>query len=278
MNIQPCIRTEGLIYRYEPGYPALNGIDLEIPEHAYLGIIGQNGSGKTTLVKHFNGLLKPTAGEVWVYGRATSSRPVSELARTVGYVFQNPDHQIFGATTREEISFGPRNLGLSEAEVEERTEEALAAFDLEAYAELPPAVLGFGLRRKVSVAAVYAMRPPILILDEPTSGLDWRSARELMALVDRLHAQGHTIILISHDMRLIAQHTQQTLVLQEGRVLLYGSTREVFQQHEVLQQAQITPPQINQLASRLADCGLPQDVLTVAEFCQAYNRLKEARE
>jgi energy-coupling factor transporter ATP-binding protein EcfA2 len=274
VSVPICIRTQGLAYHYEPEFPALHGVDLEIADNAYLAIIGQNGSGKTTLVKHFNGLLKPTAGQVWVYGQDTARVTVGQLARTVGYVFQNPDHQIFCASTREEVSFGPRNLGLAADEIRARTDEALQAFDLEPFAAIPPAVLGFGLRRKVSLAAVYAMRPRILILDEPTAGLDGRSARELLRRVDALHATGHTIILVTHDMRIAAERAHELLVMHEGRVLAYGPPREVFARYDDLLRAQIMPPQITQLGRRLAAVGLPDDALSVAEFSAAYQRLR----
>lgn len=274
MTRPACIRVCGLVYRYDPEVTALHGVDLEIAENAYLAIVGQNGSGKTTLVKHFNGLLMPTAGSVWVNGIDTATTSVGQLAQTVGYVFQNPDHQIFCASTREEVSFGPRNLGLDPAEVRARTDEALGAFDLVDYAELPPAVLGFGLRRKVSIAAVYAMRPRVLILDEPTPGLDWRSAKELMRRIDQLHDRGHTIILVTHDMRIAAQHAHDMIVMHRGQVLARGTPKEVFRRADVLRVAQIAPPQVTQLAQRLADCGLPGDALTVAEFCQAFLRAR----
>ena len=272
----PCVRIERLHYHYDAEVPALNGVDLEIYDNAYLAIVGQNGSGKTTLVKHLNGLLKPVAGRVWVYGRDTTAVSVGELAHTVGYVFQNPDHQIFCPTTREEISFGPRNLGLVPAEVRERADEALSAFGLLPYADIPPAVLGYGLRRKVSIAAVYAMRPRLFILDEPTAGLDWRSARELLRRIALLHDQGHTIILVTHDMHLAAECAREMLVMHEGRVLARGSVREVFGRVEELQRAQITPPQVTRLARRLAHWGLPENLLTVDEFCQAYALLSGA--
>ena len=274
MNTRLGIHIEELTFHYDEEIPALNGVTLEIPDNAYLAIVGQNGSGKTTLVKHMNGLLKPTTGRVWVYGQDTRTTPVGQLAKIVGYVFQNPDHQIFCATTREEISFGPRNLGLDAATVRARTEEALELFGLTPYAETPPAVLGFGLRRKVSVASVYAMRPRVLILDEPTMGLDWRSACELMRLLDELHHQGHTIILVSHDMRIVAEHAPEMLVMHEGRILAQGPTREVFQRAEDLDRAQIAPPQITQLGQRLSAWGLPRDLLTVGEFVEAYERLR----
>ena len=193
------IVVQDLWYGYSGEVAALRGIDLEIEDGDYVAVIGQNGSGKTTLVKHFNGLLKPTRGRVLVKLETRNPKPetlvdtasltVGQLAQTVGYVFQNPDHQIFCDTIREEFAFGPRNLGLPEAEVRRRVEEALARFDLEQYADRPPAVLGYGLRRKIGVAAVYSMRPRIFILDEPTSGLDWRSTVELMELAVRGNPQ-----------------------------------------------------------------------------------------
>lgn len=272
----PAVSARGLIYRYDPELPALEGVDLEIADNTYLGIIGQNGSGKTTLVKHFNGLLRPTEGRIEIFGRDASRASVGELAHLVGYVFQNPDHQIFCATTRGEIAFGPRNLGLGADRVRERVEDALIAFDLTAYADLPPAVLGYGLRRKVSIAAVYAMRPRLLILDEPTAGLDRRSADELMRLVDAMHAEGHTIVLVSHDMQLVATHCQQVLVMDEGRVLLEGPPEAVFAQGEALARASLAPPSVTALAQRLGDLGMPSAVLTVQAFCQAYGQVREA--
>jgi energy-coupling factor transporter ATP-binding protein EcfA2 len=194
---EPCIVVQDLWYSYGGEVTALQGIDLEIEDGDYVAVIGQNGSGKTTLVKHFNGLLKPTRGRVLVRGlsdregspllRDTADLTAGQLAQTVGYVFQNPDHQIFCATTRQELAFGPRNLGLLEVEVKRRVDEALACFDLEEVADKPPAVLGYGLRRKIGVAAVYAMQPRVFILDEPTTGLDWRSTMELMELIGEMH-------------------------------------------------------------------------------------------
>lgn len=271
----PCIRVEELFFEYAGDLAALNGVDLEIAENAYVAIVGQNGSGKTTLVKHFIGLLRPSSGRVWVYGRETTSVSVGELARTVGYAFQNPDHQIFCPTTREELAFGPRNLGLGAREVAERTEDALTAFGLLPYADLPPAVLGYGLRRKISIAAVYTMRPRILILDEPTTGLDGRSAHELLALLGGLYAQGHTILLVTHDMRLVAEYARETLVMHEGRVLAYGPTRHVFGLAEELSRAQLIPPQVTRLGEALRPY-LRETVLTVPEFCQAFVRAREA--
>lgn len=286
---KPCIVVQDLWYSYGGEVTALRGIDLEIADGDYVAVIGQNGSGKTTLVKHFNGLLKPMRGRVLVappspphvWGgergglRDTADLSVGQLAQTVGYVFQNPDHQIFCDTTRQELAFGPRNLGLPEAEVKRRVEEALARFDLGEYADRPPAVLGYGLRRKIGVAAVYAMRPRIFILDEPTTGLDWRSTMELMELIGEMHRHGHTIILVTHDMKLVAGFSQKCLVLRDGRVLAYDDTRTVFNRSEALRGTQIEPPQITALAKRMVPYGMPDDVLSVDEFYAAYCGLGE---
>jgi energy-coupling factor transporter ATP-binding protein EcfA2 len=268
---QPVIRTADLWYRYNSDIVALRGVDLEIPEGAFVAILGQNGSGKTTLVKHFNALLKPTRGQVEVCGERTAGKSVAELARSVGYVFQNPDHQLFCSSVREEVAFGLRNLGLAPAAIEARTDEALERFELTTHAEYPPALLGFGLRRKVTLAAVCAMRPRVLILDEPTTGLDWASSLHLMAYVEELHQAGHTILLITHDMRLAAAYAERVLVLQEGRVLLDGDTRWVFCQREQLRQAQLEPPQIARLAERLRALGVPlgEGILTVDDLLAA---------
>ncbi len=270
----PAIQVEDLHYRYDDGPWALRGVNFSIEAGDFLAIVGQNGSGKTTLVKHFNGLLRPTRGRVVVLGEDTAGRSVGQLARKVGYLFQNPDHQIFAPTVWEEVAFGPRNLGFSEDEVTAHTTEALALFGLEDQADTPPAVLGYGLRRKVTLAAVWAMHPQVLVLDEPTAGLDWRSSRTLMQAVTDLNRQGHTIIMITHDMKLVAEFASKVLVLNDGQILAYGLTRQVFQQETILRQAFLAPPPITALARRMRPYGLRGDNLTVEEFSQEYTALQ----
>ena len=267
--IAPHLCVETLVYRYDPTIPALNGVDLELPPGAFCALIGQNGSGKTTLAKHLNGLLRPNSGRVLLDGQDCAQRSIGELARSVGYVFQNPDHQIFAATVREELAFGPRNLGCEPDEIAERGEDALGRFDLMALADAPPAVLGYGQRRLVTIAAVVAMRTPLLILDEPTTGLDWRSASQLMALLAELNGAGHTILLITHDMRLVCDWTPRTLLMHEGRLLADGPTAEVMARSEALARAQVAPPQVVRLGQSLRFDPTP---LTVDGFCQ---RLQE---
>ena len=206
-------------------------------------------------------------------GQNIANTPVSKLSRRVGYVFQNPDHQIFSPTVREEIAAGPRNLGLDEDQIQRRVHQTLTDFNLAHFADRQPAILSFGLRRKISVAAVFALNTPILILDEPTAGLDQRNTTELMSRICDRHRSGHTIILISHDMRLVAQYAPRCLVLNKGQVLVYDQTRTIFRQADLLRQTQIEPPQITRLSHRLAPHGMPDDVLTTAEFCKGYAKV-----
>lgn len=279
MTDDTIIKVCDLWYQYAKDIVALKGVSLEIEDGDFVGVIGQNGSGKTTLVKHFNGLHKPTRGQVLVKGQDTKSVKVGQLARTVGFVFQNPDHQIFCSTTWEEVAFGARNLGLEGDELEERVDEALDYFGLTEFADSPPAVLGFGTRRKISLAAVYSMRPQVFVLDEPTTGLDWKSTRSLMRVVESMNADGHTIILVTHDMKLVCEFTHTCVVLCDGKILAYDDTRSVFKHSQILKETQIEPPQITELAKKMVPYGMPDDVLTVEEFHAAYtNRRRGADE
>jgi energy-coupling factor transport system ATP-binding protein len=273
----PALRAEGVWFAYRDDSPVLRGVDFSVAAGEYTALIGQNGAGKSTLAKHFNGLLRPDRGEISVEGQAAQPRPVAQLARRVGYVFQNPDHQIFGATTREEIAFGPRNQGLEEAEVADRVEEAISRFGLLEWAEAPPAVLGFGLRRKVALASVLAMHTPILVLDEPTTGMDWRGTQELMHHLDDLHAAGRTLIIITHDMRLVADYIPRCTVLHQGKVLAAGPTDTLLKEATWLAETRLSRPPVGELAARLADSGLAPDRMTVPGFCRAFVAVKDSR-
>jgi energy-coupling factor transport system ATP-binding protein len=265
------LQTRDLTFSYLPGSPVLRGINLEIEAGTFTAVIGQNGSGKTTLMKHFNGLLRPQSGQVLVNGEDISRQPVSELARCVGYVFQNPDHQIFSASTREEIAFGLRNLELPEDEIEARIEQTLVEFRLLPFAERQPAVLSFGLRRKVSLAAVFAMQPSLLIFDEPTSGLDWKSTQELIDLLHVRNRQGTTILFITHDLRLVADAIPRCLALSNGQITAHGATREVLANPATNGALKNGLPPVHQLAAGLKDQGFPTNVFTVDDFTAAYH-------
>ena len=260
------IETRDVWFSYSDADDALKSASIQVQQGEFTALIGQNGSGKTTLAKHLLGLLRPRQGKVLIQGQDIRGKPVGEIARRVGYVFQNPDHQIFSATTREEISYGPRNLQLEEAEIVHRTEKAMERFDLTAHAERQPATLSFGTRRKVALASIYAMDPQIWILDEPTGGLDWRSEQETLALFHELNEDGKTIVLITHDMRIVAEHAQRCIVMSGGRVVAHDETRRIMDQSGVLD---VTPPQVWRLASTLNLQPLP---LSVEAFCREYGR------
>ena len=274
-----ALAAQGLRYRYPSASAsdapdALRGVDFTLPEGDCIALIGQNGSGKTTLAKHFIGLLRATEGQVRVCGREVADRPVSALARQVGFVFQNPDHQIFNASVREEIAVGPRNLGESAAEVERRVDEALVRFELEDCAERQPAALSFALRRAVAVAAVFAMDTPILVLDEPSAGLDARHVGRLLARIEERRARGHSIVLITHDMQLVAEHVPRCAVMHEGRVIADGDTAAVLGDRALVERAHLETPQVTRLAHRMRDAGMPAGVFSVDDFCEQFSRLR----
>jgi energy-coupling factor transport system ATP-binding protein len=263
-----AIAVEGLTYVYEPeGVLALNGIDLTVRKGEFIGIIGQNGAGKTTLLKNLVGLLTPTHGRVFIDGLDTRETAVAELATRVGLVLQNPDQQLFAQTVEEEIAFGPRNLGLDKDDIEGRVETAIAVTGLDAFRrEFPPA-LAKGDRAKVIIASVLAMEPQIVIFDEPTTGQDYRGCHQIMQIARRLHEEGRTVIVVTHDMALIAEYTECTVVLYQGEVLLEDETRAVFAQTDILRRTNVMPPQITQLARSLPPVlGLPPHALTVEQF------------
>lgn len=201
---------------------ALDDVTFDIERGSFIGLIGRNGSGKTTLAKHLNGLIRPTQGTVTVDGLDASKHSVGEMAAHVGFVFQNPDHQIFCSTAKEEIAFGPTALGLDGATVFKRVDEMLTLFDLHRYEDVSPATLGYGERRAVALSSVLAMRTPILVLDEPTAGLDHRLAARFLGTIEKLNQRGVTIVMISHDMRAVYRYCTHVLELEDGKVVQYG--------------------------------------------------------
>jgi energy-coupling factor transport system ATP-binding protein len=258
---EALIEVEDLSFRYPSGVAALEGVDLEIRQGEFLAILGQNGSGKTTLVKHFNGLLKPTEGEVRVGGVESVKQGIRRLGERVGYVFQNPDHQIFSDTVFDEVAFGPNIREMEEDEIGERVSEALAAVGLEGRGGEDPFSLTKGERQRVAVASVLAVRPEVLILDEPTTGLDYAEQKRMMGLVRDLNEAGSTIIIVTHTMWVVAEYAHRAAVVQDGRVALRGSVREVLAREDDLREAALRPPHIVSFGNAL---GFP--VLSVEEL------------
>ena len=248
----PLIDIRQLSHLY-PGSDqyALQGIDLQIARGEWLAIIGVNGSGKSTLIKHLNGLLKPTSGFVIVDGEDTQDRRVGELARVVSYLPQNPDQMIFSSSVRQEVAFGPRQLGRQGQQLEDQVTEALGLLSLASYAEHPPAVLGYGLRRQVALASVLAMNTPVMALDEPTVGLDLEITQRLMDIVSARHQQGTTVIMITHDLQWVARYAQRVAVLYQGRLVTQGDVRQVLTDLDQLVAVDMEPLPVTALASML---------------------------
>jgi energy-coupling factor transport system ATP-binding protein len=263
---EPVIQVEGLTHRYPNGVVALEGVDLTVRKGEFLAILGQNGSGKTTLVKHFNGLLEPTEGTVRVGEDETREQGLRQLGQSVGYVFQNPDHQIFSDTVADEVAFGPKIRGMDEGEIKERVEEALAAVGLEGRGGEDPFGLTKGERQRVAVASVLAVRPEVLILDEPTTGLDYAEQRSMMDLVKSLNESGSTIIVVTHTMWVVAEYAHRAAVVRDGRISLRGTVREVFAQEDDLKDAYVRPPHIVTLGNSLGTTVLSvQEMIDVTE-------------
>jgi len=270
----PVVDVRAVSFAYAGGTQALDGLSLSVPQGQFAAIVGPNGGGKSTLARQLNGLLRPQQGTVAIQGQLVANRPVGELARLVGYVFQNPDHQIFAATVREEVAFGLRNLGLAGPALAQRVDDALAAFDLTALAETPPAVLGYGLRRLVTLASVWAMRPPVWLLDEPTTGLDARLTTLLMERLHTLHRAGHTILFITHDLKLAAQ-AERIVAVSRGRVALDGLPAAVLADGAALALLGLRPPPVTRLSALLAAHGFPHPLLGVEQFVETWKMLND---
>lgn len=276
MSDNAYIEVNNLIYRYQDGTLALDGINLGIKMGEMMAFIGQNGSGKTTLSKCLNGLFKPTEGDVIVDGLNSKKSSIVQMVKRVGYVFQNPDHQLFNNNCWDEIAYGPRNIQLDEDEVKERVEEAAQVVGLNpGYFEEHPFFLSKGLRQRVAIASILALRPKVIIVDEPTTGQDSKQSIEIMNFLTRLNKElGHTIIIITHDMPIVAQYAERIIVLGLGKIITEGAPAEVFAQPDALAKTNIEPPQITQFAQRVADYGFDKGTLTVEEMYDQFNKIK----
>jgi len=258
------IKLEGLSHTYQEGSPfqstALHDVNLVIEDHDLLALIGHTGSGKSTLAQHLNGLLQPTSGRVLLDGQDINEKSSDKRALrfAVGLVFQYPEHQLFEETVRKDIGFGPRNMGLGEAEVDARVREAMDKIGLpyDEIAEKSPFELSGGQMRRVALAGVLAMRPRILVLDEPTAGLDPRARDFLLNDVRRLHAEGTSVVMISHSMDDVARLATRVAVLEKGRLVMEGSPGEIFARVDRLSAMGLDVPQASRLRYLLAESGI----------------------
>jgi energy-coupling factor transport system ATP-binding protein len=263
------LEVKELSFTYPAGVEALRNITLRIDSGEQVAIVGQNGAGKTTLVRHFNGLLRPTQGSVIVGDWDSRQFSVARLASRVGYVFQNPDEQLFCKTVHDELAFGPRNLGFAADKIDVVVDEALALLGLEENAQTNPYDLSPTWRKMVALASVIAMDTPIIIFDEPTTSQDAASVKRIAEVIAALRRKGKTVITISHDIDFCAENFDRVIALSQGEVLLDGPTREVLSQEEVLAGTYITPPQLTRLGLRLQ---LPEVILNSEEFIASYRQ------
>jgi len=259
------IEVENLYFRYPNGVEALKGVSLVIKNGEFVAIMGQNGAGKTTLVKHFNGLLKPSEGTVRVDGVETTKTSVAALSRNAGFVFQNPDHQLFSETVEDEISFALKNFGFEEETIEKRITWALNLLGLAQYRKTSPFLLSGGERKRVALASVLAWNPETLILDEPTIGQDYQQKEKLRQFIVQMQSQGKTVVIVTHDVEFVAECNPRVLLMKEGAVVADGKGREILTTPEVLAQSSIVLPQIAQIFAKLAPLGLPKNVIDVYE-------------
>ena len=271
------IKTEHLGFTYPgvddtPGIAVFEDMSLTVESGTFVAILGSNGCGKSTLAKHFNSILLPTGGKVWVCGMDTSDEnKLIAIRRSVGMVFQNPDNQIVANVVEEDVAFGPENLGISSAEIRNRVDKALKQVGMTKYANHAPHLLSGGQKQRIAIAGVIAMEPKCIVLDEPTAMLDPRGRAEVMETISRLNREkGITIVLITHHMDEAAQ-AQRVVVMHKGKVAADGTPKEVFTQVELLHELGLAAPETVELCHRLNKLGfdLPLDCLEEKECATA---------
>lgn len=278
------IKAENVNYIYQQGMPferqALYDVNIEIEDGSLVALIGHTGSGKSTLIQHFNALVKPTSGKIIINGiDVTAPKADLRLVRkTVGLVFQYPEHQLFEETVYKDIAFGPKNMGFSDEEIDKRVRESAALVGLkEKHLTRSPFDLSGGQKRRVAIAGVLAMNPKVLILDEPTAGLDPKGRDEILATIKKLHEENKEMIIIfvSHSMEDVAKTAECVIVMNDGHVEMQGTVAEVFAQAEHLQKIGLNVPQVTLLTDKLQLAGynLPEHIYTVKYAADAIKKL-----
>ena len=271
------IKTEHLGFTYPgvddtPGVAVFEDMNIEVEAGTFVAVLGSNGCGKSTLAKHFNSILLPSGGKVWVCGMDTADEnKLIAIRRNVGMVFQNPDNQIVANVVEEDVAFGPENLGISSAEIRNRVDKALSQVGMSKYANHAPHLLSGGQKQRIAIAGVIAMEPKCIVLDEPTAMLDPRGRQEVMDTISRLNREkGITVVLITHHMDEAAQ-AQRVVVMHKGSVAADGTPKEVFSRVELLHKLGLAAPETVELCHQLNDLGfnLPLDCLSEMECAKA---------
>jgi energy-coupling factor transport system ATP-binding protein len=266
-----AILVDDLVHVYaDGGVRALDGVSLSVESGERVALIGQNGSGKSTLIRHFNGLLRPTAGRILVEETDAGELRVAQLARRVGLAFQDPDRQIFSGSVRAEVEYGPKNLGMRGPLLREAVDAALTAVGLQEESHTNPYDLGGSRRKLLGIASVLAMRTPILVLDEPTTGQDLQGVEQVRAVIGACHAEGRTVIAVSHDMRFVAETFDRVIVMHAGHVTLDGPTETVFAPDAWgrLAETYLEPPLPALIGERLGLGSTPTDAALVAALAR----------
>ena len=270
------LELQNLTHIYMQGAPSetivLKDVNLSIKMGEYVGIIGKTGSGKSTLIQHFNGILKPSSGKIFVEGKDILSKDVNllDIRKKIGIVFQYPEHQLFEETVKAEVSFGPKNVGYTGEELEKTVREAIefVGLDYDEIAERSPFELSGGQKRRVAIASILAMKPNVLILDEPTAGMDPKGREDLLEKIDVLHNEhGYTIILVSHNMNEVAKYAKRLVVIDDGQVIMDDVPHVIFKEIEKLKSIGLGVPQVTELISEYnkACYGVSKCVITVDE-------------
>ena len=276
--MEPILQIENLTHTYSEGTPfqrsAVEGLSMTVGAGEFLGIIGHTGSGKSTLIQHLNGLLQPTSGRILLAGKDiwAESKKIREVRCAVGLVFQYPEYQLFEETVYKDIAFGPKNMGLDEAEIDRRVRDAAAFVGLrEELLEKSPFELSGGQKRRVAIAGVIAMEPKVLVLDEPTAGLDPQGRDAILAQIQAYHrAKGAAVVLVSHSMEEIARNVDRIVVLSGGKVYMEGTPEKVFARAHELEQVGLDVPQVTKIAAALRARGM--DVDTAVYTVEALER------
>ncbi|MEE0741594.1 MAG: energy-coupling factor transporter ATPase [Emergencia sp.] len=273
------IRIENLVFQYsgdenEEPITAIRDVSLEIETGSFTAILGKNGSGKSTLAKNLNGLLLPSGGKIYVKSWDTSDDDhIWDIRQTAGMVFQNPDNQLVSSIVEDDVAFGPENLGVEPSEIRQRVDKALESVNMGRYKKKAPHLLSGGQKQRIAIAGVIAMKPECIIFDEPTAMLDPKGREEIMDIIEELHREGITVILITHFMD-EAVNADRVIIMDDGKILLDGSPAQVFSQEETIEQASLDVPLAVEMAQRLRRRGIPvpEEVITtegLVEFiCQ----------
>ena len=282
------MRSEHLSHVYSEGTPfvkmAIQDVNLSIEEGEMVGVIGHTGSGKSTLIQHLNGLLKPTSGKIYIDGEDmwADKAKLREIRFKVGLVFQYPEYQLFEETVYRDIAFGPKNMGLSEEEVDKRVRQAAAFVNVtEEMMNKSPFELSGGQKRRVAIAGVLAMNPKVLILDEPTAGLDPKGRDRILGQIQEYQQdQKNTVLIVSHSMEDVAKFAKKVLVMNQSKVFMYDDTEKVFEHAFEIEQMGLAVPQVTKIFMRLADMGYPVDphTYTIQAAKQQVLRLFEEQE